>query len=411
MTDLNESERGEVVDKVIKTVEARFYDPKFNGVDILSRLESAKPEIIRKSAVEDFETAVNEALKELKTSHVGFFHESKPRVAGRIAISATFTRGQTKEGERWVFQDVHPSGPAARAGVAPGDILLRLDDQETTPPGAPSFPLGSVKVLTILRADGTTSRVQVEVPGAKSKKQPVVVPGSVVSAKKLENGIGWIKITMFPGMVGVEVARDISAAVRDLDCDRLIFDLRGNTGGGMGCLRVMSQLCAGKQGVGYSLTRKVAQNGCDKERLPRFGRIPDTKAGLLPLVFRFAMAGRSVAVFTEGLGPQKHHGKAVLLVNEHSASASEMVAAFAAENRFATLVGTKTPGRLTGANSFKVGYGYRVALPVVQYRTWKDVVLEGSGVDVDIHEPLSLDELWRGNDNQLAAAARNASLL
>jgi len=273
-----------------------------------------------------------------------------------------------------------------------------------------------MKVLTILRANGTTSRIQIEVPGAKSKKQPVVVPGSVVSAKKLENGIGWIRITMFPGMVGVEVARDISAAVRDLGCSRLIFDLRGNTGGGVGCIRLMSQLCAGKQGVGYSVTRKVLQNGgCDKERLARFDRIPDTKAGLYlrvpALVFRFARAGRAVALFTEGLGPQKHHGKAVLLVNEHSASASEMVAAFAAENRFAPLVGTKTPGRLTGANSFKVGYGYRVALPVVQYRTWKETVLEGSGVDVNIHEPLSLDEIWRGNDNQLAAAARAASLL
>jgi len=100
----------------------------------------------------------------------------------------------------------------------------------------------------------------------------------------------------------------------------------------------------------------------------------------------------------------------VLLVNEHSASASEMVAAFAAENRFATLIGTKTPGRLTGANSFKVGYGYRVALPVAQYRTWNETVLEGRGVDVDIVEPLSLDELWLGNDNQLARAARAASL-
>ena len=83
-----------------------------------------------------------------------------------------------------------------------------------------------------------------------------------------------------------------------------------------------------------------------------------------------------------------------------------MVAAFASENRFAMLVGNQTPGRLTGANSFKVGYGYRLALPVVQYRTWKETVLEGAGVPVDIEEPLSLDDLWRGNDNQLAAAAR-----
>jgi C-terminal processing protease CtpA/Prc len=381
VTELDEGKRAEVVDRVIKTIEAKFYDPKFNGVDIRSRFETAKPKIIRRSAPEEFETAVNGILKELKSSHVVFYHESKPRVSGRIAISATFTKGRTREGERWVFQDVHASGPAARAGIVPGDILLKLDDQEAVPPDAPSFPLGSMKVLTVLRPDGTTRRVQVEVPGAKSKKQPVVVPGSVVSGKKLENGIAWIKITMFPGMVGVEVARDISAAVRDLSCDRLIFDLRGNTAGGMGCLRVMSHLCTEKQGVGYSLTRKVAQNGCSKEQLPRFDRIPDTKAGLLPLIFRFATAARSVAVFTEGIGAQKHHGKTVLLVNEHSASASEMVAAFASENRLATLVGNKTPGRLTGANSFKVGYGYRVALPVVQYRTWKETVLEGSCPD------------------------------
>jgi carboxyl-terminal processing protease len=47
-----------------------------------------------------------------------------------------------------------------------------------------------------------------------------------------------------------------------------------------------------------------------------------------------------------------------------------MIAAFAAENRLATIVGEKTPGRVVGANSFKVGHGYRVALPVVEYRTW-----------------------------------------
>jgi C-terminal processing protease CtpA/Prc len=88
-----------------------------------------------------------------------------------------------------------------------------------------------------------------------------------------------------------------------------------------------------------------------------------------------------------------------------------MVAAFAAENRLATLVGVKTAGRFTGANSFKVGHGYRVALPVVQYRTWQEKVLEGAGVSPDIEELLSVPTLWEGRDNQLEAAARTVSAL
>jgi hypothetical protein len=173
----------------------------------------------------------------------------------------------------------------------------------------------------------------------------------------------------------------------------------------------MSHLCNGKQGVGYSVARKAAQKGYVKERLPRFDRIPDRRIGLLPLVFRFAFLGRSVAIYTEGLGVQKYQGRVGLLLNEHSASASEMVAAFASENRLATLVGVKTPGRLTGASSFKIGHGYRVALPVVQYRTWQEKVLEGSGVSPDVEEPLSLPALWEGRDNQLESAVRTVSAL
>ncbi len=409
MIELNEGQRAEVIDRLIQTIETKFYDPKLNGVDIRGRMEAAKPEIIRKGTPEDFETAVNEVLKELRTSHVGFFHESKPRVSGRMAISATLARGGTKEGERWVFQDVHAGGPAARAGIVPGDVLLKVDDGDLAPPEAPTFPLGQPRNLSVLRRDGTSKKIQVDVPGPKSKKQPVVVPGCVVSSTKLNGSIGCVKITMFPGMVGVEVARETSAAIRNLDCERLIIDLRGNTGGGMGCLRVMSHLCDSKRGVGYSVGRKVAQNGYDKEKLPRFDRIPDTKIGLLPLALRFATAGRSVAVFSEGLGPQKHHGRTVLLVNEHSASATEMVAGFAAENRLAAIVGVKTAGRLTGASSFKVGHGYRVALPVAQYRTWQERVLEGTGVSPDVEEPLSLPALWEGHDNQLATAVQTVS--
>jgi C-terminal processing protease CtpA/Prc len=210
---------------------------------------------------------------------------------------------------------------------------------------------------------------------------------------------------MFPGTVGVDLARDIDRALREMDCDRLVIDLRGNSGGGMGCLRVMSYLTPDRLGVGYSVTRKdIERSEFDKHRLPVFDRIPDSKWGLIPLVLRFAARGRSVAVFTEQKGARRFHGNVVLLVNEHSASSAEMVAAFAKEYRLATIVGAKTPGRLLGGGSFRVGHGYRIALPVVEYRTWRDVRLEGKGIGPDIAVPFDPAALRNGKDTQLNAA-------
>ena len=123
-----------------------------------------------------------------------------------------------------------------------------------------------------------------------------------MTASRFGDGIGLIRVSMFPGVLGMDVARDMSRAVADLACDRLIFDLRGNTGGGIGCLRLMSLLCADRRGVGYSVGRATARKGYAKERLPAFDRIPSSKLGVVPLMIRFATAGRSVAVYTESLG-------------------------------------------------------------------------------------------------------------
>jgi C-terminal processing protease CtpA/Prc len=167
---------------------------------------------------------------------------------------------------------------------------------------------------------------------------------------------------------------------------------------------MMSHLCADRRGVGYSVGRAAAKSGHDKSQLPVFDHIPSSKWGVIPLIFRFARAGRSVAVFTEGLGAQSHHGRVALLVNEHSASAAEMVAGFASEYGLATLVGVKTAGRLVAMSAFKVGFGYRIAIPVAAYYTWRGNNLEGQGVTPHVNEPLSTQALWNGQDNQLERA-------
>jgi C-terminal processing protease CtpA/Prc len=203
----------------------------------------------------------------------------------------------------------------------------------------------------------------------------------------------------------IDVAHDIDRAIRELDCDRLVVDLRGNPGGGMGSLRVMSYFTPGQVPVGYSVTRKYLDRpDFDKTRLPRFDRIPDLKLGLVPLFIRFALHNRSTAVFAEGKGPQRFHGHVALLVNEHTASSSEMVTAFAAENGLATIVGSRTAGRLLGNDSFSVGYGYRLALPIVDYRTWRETRLEGKGVEPHLSAPFDPKAFRNGEDPQLAAA-------
>ena len=402
MTFLTEPQRRAVFDKVITLVDTKFSGP---AADVKQLREVHGPRVVGSSSLEDFEQALDGLLRELKTSHTGFFHESRPRSAGRIAMAATLTKADTADdGQRWVFQDVHPGGVAAAAGISSGDVLLAVDGSELIPPTSTPFRLGQSYVLIVRKPDGSTSRPTLSIPGSREKQRPIVVPDQVVSARKLDGDIGYLRVSMFPGVLGIDVARDMSRAISELQCERLIVDLRGNTGGGIGCLRLMSHLCPDRRGVGYSVGRKLAQKGYDKERLPQFDRIPSSKLQVIPLIVKFGLAGRSVAVFTESLGVQRHHGHVAMLVNEHSASAAEMVAAFASEYELATLVGTKTAGRLVATSAFKVGFGYRVVMPVATYYTWRGANLEGRGLEPMIDEPFSFEASIQGRDNQLERA-------
>lgn len=406
MQFLKAPERQTIFDKVLATVDAKFMGP---DIDVKALRKSHEAAVLGAETSEAFESTMNGLLRDLGVSHAGFFHEAAPRTAGRVAIAATFTRADTTDGKRWVFQDVHPGGVAAGAGIRPGDVLLSIGDKELIPPAAMPFQLGERYDITVRRADGSTSHATLAIPKPKDKGRPIVVPDQVVTASRIGDGVGLIRVSMFPGVLGMDVARDMSRAVADLQCDRLIFDLRGNTGGGIGCLRLMSLLCANRRGVGYSIGKATARKGYSKERLPAFDRIPSSKLGVVPLMVRFALAGRSIAVFTETLGARRHHGRVALLVNEHSASAAEMVAAFASEYGLATLVGTKTPGRLVATSAFKVGFGYRVALPVGAYYTWQGTNLEGRGVEPQVTVPISTDDLRAGHDNQLARATEEVA--
>ena len=409
MTSLTKDQAGSIFDKVVETCEKKLYDPKLNGIDWRRIAETHKERILAAADEAEFEREFNDLIRELRVSHAGFYHERRPRAAGKMAISATLFRTQDGGHDCWVFQDVHPGGAAFKAGILPGDILLRVGESEVNPPELPLFPLGEAMPVDICRRDGSHVRLTVTVPKSKTKERPLIELQPVSFVK--EGSVGWLKVCMFPGAIGIDVARDIDRAIRSLNCEQLVIDLRGNTGGGIGCLRLMSYLTGERVPIGYSVTRRRAEQTFSKEDLPVFDHIPSKKIGLLGLAFKFIGRDQSVAIATEGLGKQRFHGKVVVLVNEHSASSCEMVAAFAAENKLAAIVGSATPGKLLGGHSFRVGHGYRIAIPVAAYYTWNGTFLEGKGVVPDVEAPFSAAAIRNGTDAQLQRAMDVAKML
>jgi C-terminal processing protease CtpA/Prc len=109
-----------------------------------------------------------------------------------------------------------------------------------------------------------------------------------------------------------------------------------------------------------------------------------------------------------GLGTKPFHGCAVMLVNEHTASAAEMVAGFASERRLATIVGTCTSGQVLGGANFSVGHDFMLRLPAAVWHTWDGRTLEGCGVEPDITAAVDPVALAAGCDTQLETALEAA---
>jgi C-terminal processing protease CtpA/Prc len=402
-------DRRAILNNVLSALQKRFYSPEKLNADWEAAVERCRPTIENANTTDDFEQSMSDLLAELRTSHVGFFHTSARRASSRAALSATYLADETSFGERWVFQDVHSGGAASLAGIESGDILLSVDGREITAPEHPVFPMGKQSSVEIVGRDDRRRTVSVDVARPKGKKVHFVEP-TLVEARQLGGGLGYLKVAMFPGMVGVEVANEISGAVERLGgVDRLIIDLRGNTGGGVGALRLMSILTPGRIPVGFALDRRRAPSNLESEKrqFRRFSRIPSSKTALWALALQFGpamMTKKPVVLQTEGLGPKPFHGKIALLVDRHTASAAEMIVAFARENNLATIVGEEIAGRLLSATSVKVGHGFRLALPTGAYYTWKGWVLEGSSIIPD--EPVEFDWHRRraGIDGQLERA-------
>lgn len=404
-------DRAKIISTIKKLVSERHINVSNPNQDYrpwLALVDERTPRLMELER-EAFEAGMAELLRVLGSSHTAFLHQRRDSIPAPYSINATLRPVETLTGKRWMFVDVIEDGVAFHAGIRPGEFLLSIDSEAVVPPKPANFRIGGNHQVEIAAYNGSKRQIAIGVPNRAAKDRPRMIEPRSLSHRTLGPGVGYVRVATFPGAVGQGFAKGLDNAIRDLKeggVQRLIADIRGNIGGGLGSLRLISYLCSGKSEIGYSLTRRRLRKGYRKESLTRIGKIPATKAELLMMAVRFKVfqRDRSMVLVTEGLGPQPFHGRIVVLINEHTHSAAEMVASFAKQNHHATIVGTRTAGEVLGGANFKLPGGYILRMPVAGWYTWQGDCIEGKGVEPDLVVENSPDSLGAGVDTQLNRA-------
>lgn len=405
---LSRSQRESILAKIQRLVSEKYFDPNFDESAWTRIVDDYRKVIIDAETERSFESSVAAMLAEMAPSPLALLSD-RTLITPPSAINASFSVRTIDGQPHWVFKDVLPGGVAARAGIEAGDVLLAIGGQPARPSqsgqGGPSFEMHQEFSVAVLRGDPPKElRFVLKTATPKYKDNPYSEPAALMPGVQTGN-VAYLRVSLFPGAIGIDFANELDSifAGRFRNADRLIIDMRGNPGGGIGGLTLMSYLTPDRRPVGYSKSREMALRKTPPDSLPVFDKVPRSKLALPGLALRF-LGKTSIFLYTEALGQRGWHGRTAILVDENTAGAAEMVAQFAQENRLATVVGMKTAGRLVTRRASKLGFGYRLVIPIAAYVSARGTQIEGNGITPDIPIPWSFEEAAAGTDRQLSGA-------
>jgi carboxyl-terminal processing protease len=260
-----------------------------------------------------------------------------------------------------------PGSPAQAAGLRPGDLVVEVDGEDIR--GLDTFavisrvrgPAGSTVSLTI-RREGEPDLLKFNI-----ERYKITIP--MVESRLLDSGLGYVKINQFGG----HTVRDLRTQLKALSSSSppgMILDLRNNPGGLLNAgIQVASQFISDGPVMIESL-----RDGSEQVHEARPGGL----ATDIPLV---------------------------LLINEGSASAAEIVASAVQDYKRALLVGQTTYGKGTIQTWIDLSEGNGAVR--ITYARWLSPhgrSVHGVGVTPDVEIRLSMTDDESGLDPQLAAA-------
>ena len=285
------------------------------------------------SSLDPHSTFLNtDELKELKVQTKGEF--------GGLGIEVTLENGFVK-----VISPIDDT-PASRAGILAGDLITHLDDE-------PVLGMTLSEAVSIMRGKAG-SKIKLTVNREENKTLQIVITRAVIELKavkaKIQNNIGYIRVSSFNQKVDTQIIKAISKFKKDNKIIGYVLDLRNNPGGLLDQAVNVTDIFLDRGEI-------VSTRGRFERDGSRFNAIKTDLTDGLPIV---------------------------VLINQGSASASEIVAGALQDHKRAIIMGTKSFGKGSVQTILPSGENVALKLTTAKYYTPLGRSIQKTGIDPDI---------------------------
>ena len=273
-----------------------------------------------------------EELNELKVQTKGEF--------GGLGIEVTLENGFVK-----VISPIDDT-PASRAGIQAGDLITHLDDE-------PVLGMALSEAVTIMRGKAG-SKIKLTVRREDNKTLQIVITRAVIELKavkaRVQNNIGYIRVSSFNQKVDTQIINAITKFKKNNTIIGYVLDLRNNPGGLLDQAVNVTDIFLNRGEI-------VSTRGRFERDGSRYNAIKTDLTSGLPLV---------------------------VLINQGSASASEIVAGALQDHKRAIIMGTKSFGKGSVQTILPSGENVAIKLTTAKYYTPLGRSIQKTGIDPDI---------------------------
>jgi carboxyl-terminal processing protease len=369
-----------VFDDVWETIQQRYYDPKFHGIDWQAKRDVFRRAAARASGTHEFYEVLRQMIGLLKDAHTRVYSPDEKFDWWNPRFITVGLGIREVEGVPTVIQ-IEAGSAAAETDIRPGDVITKVDDVSVAELLARrSETMRSRTIANIFDGPaGTTVKVGWTTRNGKQKSavlQRYWSQRQLGFSNQRKGKIAVLRLDAFTQTVALDFSKSLPDVLEG--ATGIILDLRGNGGGDAEAMADVASLFLDE---GINLGKFADRSGASFElqtyskrvwRMPRFAPVK------LPLV---------------------------VLTSETTSSAAEILAAALQSKGRARVIGTGTCGCVLAIrNRHALPDGGVLDVSEFDYRTAGGVRLEGAGIKPDELSPLKRSDIYSREDRTLDRA-------